>query len=669
MDRAAARDARSAVTSVLVVDGRPADRELLATVLGHAGYAVAGAATGEVAIELARSQRPDLIITHILMPDMDGYELVNKLRSEQVTADIRVIFYTATYLMEEVRQLAEACGVSQILVKPCEPGEIICAVSEALSSPQVARVALTSEEFHREHLRVLGAKLSQKIDELHDVERQATESLTLLEAIESSAPVGFGFVDREYRLRRVNDVLAAVAGVPVEQLLGREVADVVPRLWAQIDPAYEHVLASGEAVVNQQVQGEISAAPGEIRSWLANYYPVWIEGEISGVGVVVVDITDRLAAEEFRSVVMDNMAEGLYALDGEGRLRMMNAAASKMLGWSEEELRGELMHDAIHFQHADGSSFPADTCDLLRAAVENRAIRVADDAFTGKDGSIVPVAYSSAPLITGSNGRGVVVVFHDTTEENARRTRAQRELNALSWVGRIRDALDENRMVLYSQPIIPLATRANRNEELLIRMLGRDGEIIAPGVFLTVAEKYGQIEEIDQWVITQAARLAAGGRRVHANLSADSIGSLDLPSRIESELSDAGADPANVVFEITETALMGDMEAGEAFTRGITDIGCAVALDDFGTGYGSFTYLQKLHIAYIKIDIEFVRDLISNTTNQHLVKAIVNIAHGLGQQTIAEGVENSETLDLLREYGVDLAQGFYLGRPQPLESA
>ncbi len=224
-------------------------------------------------------------------------------------------------------------------------------------------------------------------------------------------------------------------------------------------------------------------------------------------------------------------------------------------------------------------------------------------------------------------------------------------------------------MVLYSQPIIPLATRANRSEELLIRMLGRGGEIIPPGVFLPVAEKYGQIEEIDQWVITQAARLAAGGRRVHANLSADSIGSLDLPSRIESELRDAGADPANVVFEITETALMSDMEAGEAFTRGITDIGSAVALDDFGTGYGSFTYLQKLHIAYIKIDTEFVRDLVSNTTNQHLVKAIVNIAHGLGQQTIAEGVENSETLDLLREYGVDLAQGSYLGRPQPVESA
>ena len=110
-----------------------------------------------------------------------------------------------------------------------------------------------------------------------------------------------------------------------------------------------------EPVVNQQVQGETAAAPGVRRAWLANYYPVWLDGEISGIGIVVLDITDRLAAEEFRSVVMDNMAEGLYALDGEGRLTFMNAAASKMLGWSERELRGKLMHDLVHFQHANGS--------------------------------------------------------------------------------------------------------------------------------------------------------------------------------------------------------------------------------------------------------------------------------------------------------------------------
>jgi EAL domain-containing protein (putative c-di-GMP-specific phosphodiesterase class I) len=131
----------------------------------------------------------------------------------------------------------------------------------------------------------------------------------------------------------------------------------------------------------------------------------------------------------------------------------------------------------------------------------------------------------------------------------------------------------------------------------------------------------------------------------------------------------AGADPANIVFEITETALMTNLEAGQAFATGVTDIGCGLALDDFGTGYGSFTYLKMLKITYLKIDIEFVRDLATNRANQHLVKAIVSIAQGFGLRTIAEGVEDLETLELLREYGVDQAQGFYIGRPQPVEPA
>jgi EAL domain-containing protein (putative c-di-GMP-specific phosphodiesterase class I) len=168
-------------------------------------------------------------------------------------------------------------------------------------------------------------------------------------------------------------------------------------------------------------------------------------------------------------------------------------------------------------------------------------------------------------------------------------------------------------------------------------------------------------------VIKQAVLLAAEGRNVHANLSADSIGNPELLAGIEQELKNTGADPAKIVFELTETALMGNLTAGEAFARGIDQIGCSVALDDFGTGYGSFTYLQKLKIAYLKIDIAFVRDLLTNPTNQHLVKATVNIAQGLGQKTIAEGVENEETLDLLREYGIDYAQGFHLGRPRALD--
>jgi EAL domain-containing protein (putative c-di-GMP-specific phosphodiesterase class I) len=267
--------------------------------------------------------------------------------------------------------------------------------------------------------------------------------------------------------------------------------------------------------------------------------------------------------------------------------------------------------------------------------------------------------------MSGSLVDGAVVVFRDITEEKAERLRVNRELDALTWVGRMREALDDNRFVLYFQPIVPL--RGGRESgELLIRMLGRGGEVIAPGAFLGAAEKYGLITEIDQWVVKQAARLAAQGRHVGANLSAESIVTLDLLALIDQAIHEAGADPSNLVFEITETALMRDVNKGEAFARGIVDLGCAVALDDFGTGFGTFTHVKKLPINFLKIDIEFVRDLVTSSASQHVVKAIVNLAQGFGCQTVAEGVEDGEALALLQDFGVDFAQGFYLGRPAPL---
>ncbi len=664
------------MSSILVLDNQAADRDLLVTVLGYAGHAVAEASTGEEALRLARSDHPELIMVDLMMPGMNGYEFMRELRADPTVANTRVVWCTASYDESEVRRIAQSCGVSHILVKPCAPQAIVRMVNEALSSNGGPAPHIVGEPFDREQLRVLNAKLVQNVAELETrnaelrrAEHHTAESLTLLQTLQSASPVGFGFVDRDFRIQHMNERLAAVNGVPLQEQLGRTVAEVVPELWPEIEHLYRHVLETGQAVVNREIEGDAPSASGETSHWLASYYPVRLDDEVIGIGLVVVDITDRQEAEEFRSVVMENLAEGLLVSDREGRLMFMNAAASKMLGWSEYELRGKSTHSAIHYQHADGSPFPETDCQLATVRTGGRTVRMANDAFTRKDGSIFPVAYSAGPLHSGTDVRGVVVAFRDTTGERAERDRAERELDEMTWVGRIRDALDDDRLVLYSQPIFPLSERAQLREELLVRMVGQQGEIILPGSFLPAAEKYGQVWEIDQWVITQAARSAAGGSRVHANLSANSIGYVDLLPRIEQALAEAGADPANVVFEITETALMGDIEAGEAFARGITEIGCSLALDDFGTGYGSFTYLQKLQIAYLKIDIAFVRDLVSNTANQHLVKAIVNIAHGFNQQTIAEGVENSETLDLLREFGVDLAQGFHLGRPQPLESS
>jgi PAS domain S-box-containing protein len=500
-------------------------------------------------------------------------------------------------------------------------------------------------------------------------ERRTDESLILLETLQSAAPVGFGFVDRDFRIRRMNATLAAVNGLPLEEQLGRTVAEVIPDLWPQIEPVYRQVLDSGEPVINLEQEGEMPSSPGVVHSWLASYYPVPLHDEIIGIGLVVVDITERKQAQDFRSVVMDTMVEGLCASDSEGRLEFMNAAATGMLGWTDAELHGKSMHNAIHFQHGDGSPHPQEECELMKAATEHRTIGTTDDVFTRKDGSIFPVACSAAPLMNNDDTvRGMVVVFRDITDEKAEQLRVQRELDALTWLGRIRDALDEDRFVLYSQPIIPLTARGEGSQELLLRMVGRNDEIILPGSFLPAAEKYGLIAEIDEWVITEAMGLAATGEQIKVNLSAESVASREFLRFVERELTAAGAPPANVVFEITETTLMKDLAAGEACTRGLVALGCSVALDDFGTGFGSFTYLKYLPLEYLKIDIEFVRDLATNRASQHVVRAIVSLAQGFGQRTIAEGVEDADTLELLREYGVDFAQGFHLGRPVPFET-
>lgn len=204
------------------------------------------------------------------------------------------------------------------------------------------------------------------------------------------------------------------------------------------------------------MSGPTTRDPGRLHSWLASYYPVRLDNEIIGVGIVILDITERKQAEAFRSAVIDNMAEGLYALDADGRVTFVNDLASEMLGWSRTELLGKSMHSLIHFQGADGSPHPEDECELLKVRSEGRTVHVAEDALTRKDGTILPVAYSAAPLFNGSTTDGVVVVFRDTTDERTDRERVHRELDSLAWIGRIREALDEDRLVLYSQPIVPL---------------------------------------------------------------------------------------------------------------------------------------------------------------------------------------------------------------------
>jgi PAS domain S-box-containing protein len=607
------------------------------------------------------------------------------------TPDGHVVFWNAAAERLYGYRAAEMLGRDiSVLVpedRPEELAEILAQVADgnvvrALQTERrrkdgaIVPVSVTVSPVMGEDGAVIGAStiardLSQHVEQvrvLRDAERRAAEALSTLETWQARAPVGLGFVDRDFRIVHMNQMLASTTGSNASDQVGKTVAEIVPEIWPQVEGVYRRVLEQGEAVLNIDVTGELAGEAGGRRDWLASYYPVHLGTEVIGIGIVVVDVTERRRADEFRSIALNQMAEGLIATDEQGRMTYMNGAVTRMLGWTVEDLRDKHLHDVIHTRSEDGRPILSEAeCAHNRVRTEGQAMHEEDLLFTCKNGSFLPVAYSAAPITGGAVGKGTVIVFRDVTEERAEQLRVKRELEALTWVGRIRDALDDDRLVLYSQPIVPL-TGGHPSEELLLRMVGRDGQLIAPGAFLGVAERYGLITEIDRWVVRKGARLAAQGHHVSVNLSAESVVTSGMLALIDHEIDDAAADPSNLVFEITETALMRDIGKGEDFARGLVARGCEVALDDFGTGFGTFTHVKKLPIKYLKIDIEFVRDLIGSSANEHVVKAIVNLAQGFGCKTIAEGVEDEETLSHLRSLGVDYAQGFHLGRPAPVKA-
>ncbi len=500
-------------------------------------------------------------------------------------------------------------------------------------------------------------------EQLREEQARTAHLLTVAEAVQTAAPVAFALVAPDLTVVRANSRLRDLVGIDPAVAIGRRVPDLLPDFWPDLAPVYERVVTAQVAVTDLEVTFPL--AGGGDRTLHTSYYPVTVDGDLVGVGIVGVDVSERHQAEALRIAVMDHMAEGLCALDADGRVTFVNHAAARMLGWTEAELQGQVAHDVMHFQRADGSAFPAGDCPILKVHTEGRTVRITEDVFTRKDGSLLPVAYSAAPLRGAGGQYGAVVVFRDVSEELTARQRARREIEALSWIGRIQDALEDDRLELYTQPIVPL-NGGQGAEELLLRLRTPTGEIIAPGVFLPVAEKYGLIVDVDRWVVARAVAIAATGRTVEVNLSAATITHSDLLPWIERTVREHGADPHRVVFEITETALMDDIAAGEAFARGLAELGCRLALDDFGTGFASFTYLKRLPIDFLKIDIEFVRDVLTNPANQHVIRAIVNLARAFGHRTVAEGVEDAATLEFLRDVGVDLAQGYHLGRPAPL---
>ena len=346
------------------------------------------------------------------------------------------------------------------------------------------------------------------------------------------------------------------------------------------------------------------------------------------------DTLGRLGGDEF-AVLMEHCSLAKAEQTAE---KILSAVSQFQFGWENKSFRIGVSIGLIPISSHSGS-----IGDMLKQA---------DIAcYAAKDG-----------------GRNRLHIFHQYDDEYI-----QQHHGEMDWLSKINQALEEDRFVLYAQSINPLRTGLETHYEVLIRMLGENGEIIAPGAFLPAVERYHLSQKIDRWVIHNTFTwIKQNPERYHVNtifsvnLSGQNLGDKLLLDFIFNEFLTTGISFNNICFEITETAAILNLSAAFDFIISLKNSGCKFSIDDFGSGLSSFDYLKKLPVDYLKIDGNFVKDITEDPVDLALVKSINEIGHVMGKQTIAEFVENQEILDELNKIGVDYAQGYYLGMPKPL---
>lgn len=246
---------------------------------------------------------------------------------------------------------------------------------------------------------------------------------------------------------------------------------------------------------------------------------------------------------------------------------------------------------------------------------------------------------------------------------------AEKMVADVGWMSKLREAIDNDSFLLRYQPIACIATGRTTHHEVLLRMRGKNGKLIAPDAFLPAAVRFGLMAEIDTWMIEHAIAALAEYRsnkqdlKFSVNLSINAFETEDLSAYVQTQLARHDLAAENIIFEITESLAVRHLDHVEEQISALRKLGCEVALDDFGTGYSSFSYLQRLSVDYIKIDGSFIKDLVKNPVDQKMVRLIGEIGREAGMKTIAEYVQSAEAVSLLNELGIDFAQGYYIGRP------
>jgi diguanylate cyclase (GGDEF)-like protein/PAS domain S-box-containing protein len=679
---------QAAEVALVVIEDNPADARLLQEMMlgeGLPRFAVTTFDRLAAAAGHLRSTEAACVLVDLSLPDADGLEAIVSLRSDFPATPIVVV----TGLDDEA-----------VAIKALQSGAQDYLIKGRIDADSVRRAVRYAVERKRAETEL--ASLSRKN-----------------ELILESAGEGICGLDREGVIEFANPAAARMLGRAVDELVGQPVHDVVhvgrggPEHRAEECPvAAAPPAGQGESAEDSFHRRDGSSFPVERTGT-----PI-VEGtEVTGAVVSFKDITERKRFESRLRHLADH-----DALTGLFNRRRFEEELSRQLAYAARyELGGAvLLLDLDNFKyvndalgHGAGDALLRSVAGLLSRRLRDTDVvaRLGGDEFAvllsasgaaeakqvaeellslirGHSASLgrqplrvttsIGVTLMDRPELTPEQllveadvamyeakytGRDRVILFGDAS--------AGKGQPGLGWAEQIRVALADESFVVHCQQILPLREKdaSVARYELLVRMHGEGEELVLPAAFLPTAERFGLIQSIDAWMVRQAVSLierrnGTGPSLVlEVNLSGRSIGDPSLLDIVEEELARSGIDPGSLIFEITETAAVANIEEARSFADRLRELGCQFALDDFGAGFGSFYYLKYFPVDYLKLDGEFVQDLPNSTMDQRMVRAMVEIAQGLGLRTIAEYVETAETLELLRSYGVDFAQGFHIGEP------
>jgi PAS domain S-box-containing protein len=579
---------------------------------------------------------------------------------------------------------------------------------------------------------------SRLTEAMRQAEKEGAETLSILDTLQSTAPVGFSFVDPDFRFVRVNEKAAAINGVSVQDHLGRTMAEVIPQFWPQLEPSYRGVLTRGEPILNVEVASETAEDPGRLHFWLESLYPVQVQGDIIGVGAVFVDVTEIKEAEQTQSDLTNELRyQALHdSLTGLPNRTLIIDRAERMLarGRRNRVATGALFIDVDNFKDINdtlghrvgdellvelarrltsalretdtvgrlggdefvvltegipvvgrseetGQPGEGTSADIVSTLAAERILEVLREPFALGDNQSPHTVTASIGIATGPRAsaedllRDADVALYEAKAAGKQRyalfqpemrraveSHVELQMDLGSAVGR-----DE--FFLVYQPIFEIDTCAVVGVEALLRWQHPIRGVVMPDEFVPILEESGLILTVGRQVLHLACQQATEWRRagydlsMSVNVSPRQLDSPGIVSDITEALEASGLGPDHLVLEITESTLMRDPASTVDRISQLKALGIRVAVDDFGTGYSSLAYLRRFPVDILKIDRSFIVSMTSSEGSSAMIHSLVQLGKSLGLDTVAEGIEERQQLEQLRDEQCDTGQGFLYAKP------